>query len=433
MSMNYDLVVVGGGPGGLMAAKTAAEKNLKVFLVERKKRVQTVKRTCCASFYLEPNYMSETTQFEEGKLIFPKTGFTVDYSGSFWPIKEKYGLSPGGHKWRMVRFESEDYSKDTPLSLVIDKEALLEGLLHEVEKLGVAVMTGARAEKIENTEKGVRVEIKKDGNSSVVEGKKGIVADGVNSRMVESMGLNKDRKVMGPRALFVEYVLEGVDNPYPNAVSHFAGEKVAKFAPLLLWPNFKGLPRLLAITRVPEYPKPLNDYFMTESPYASWFKNARVVEKTGGTIVSRSAIAEPCVGNVVVIGDAAAFIEVENQGAMMCGFKAGNAVSEELSGQAGFRDYTEWWQRSFEFNNPELLKGLAVIPVVQAGQYSDEDLDYLFSLLDGEDLFGTCSQYRSGVEFWKGILRHSEQIRKEKPAIYEKVKGVMELKIDDTF
>ena len=33
----YDLVVVGAGPAGLMAAKVAAEHGLKVALVERKK------------------------------------------------------------------------------------------------------------------------------------------------------------------------------------------------------------------------------------------------------------------------------------------------------------------------------------------------------------------------------------------------------------
>ncbi|GEM_PF-5819252 len=34
--MKYDLVVIGGGPGGLVAAKTAAQSSLKVLLVERK-------------------------------------------------------------------------------------------------------------------------------------------------------------------------------------------------------------------------------------------------------------------------------------------------------------------------------------------------------------------------------------------------------------
>jgi flavin-dependent dehydrogenase len=433
MAKNYDLLVIGGGPAGLMAAKTAAEMGLEVCVVERKKTLQRITRTCCASFYLEADYMSETTQFEKGKLHFPRTGFSVDYSGSFWPIREKFGFSPGGYKWHMVRFESPDYSKDTPLSVVLDKEALLGGLLDEVKGLGVEVMTGVRAERIENAKDGVRVEIKRHGQPVSLGGKKGVVADGVNSRMVDTLGLNAGRKVLGPRALFVEYVIEGVENPHPNAVVQFAGEKIAKFAPLLLWPNSKGLARLLAITRVPEYPTPLNEYFMRESPYASWFARARVVEKTGGTIVSRSAISEPCVGNIMIIGDAAAFIEVENQGAMMCGFKVGKAVVQELGGRSGFEAYTDWWKQSFEFNNPELLKGMAVIPLLQSAGFTDSDLDYLHSLVDGEDLFGTCSQYRSGAEIWKGILRHGERIEKERPVLYEKVKGVMELNIDETF
>lgn len=431
MKKFFDLIIIGGGPAGLMAAKTAAEKNLEVLLVERKKKIAKVKRTCCASFLLESNFMSETTQVEEGKLVFPNNGFTVSYSGPLWPLKERYGLSPGGYKWHMVRFESEDYSKDIPLALGLDKELLLEGLLSEAEKLRVTVMNGAKGKRVENTEKGVRVEINKDGQYLLIEGKKAIVADGVNSQMVESMGLNKDRKVMGPRAMFVEYVMEGVDNPYPNAVIDFTGEKVSKFGPLYLWPNSKGLPRLLVVSRVPEYPTKTINYFINDSPYAFWFKHAKIIEKTGGSIVSRTAIPEPCVGNILIIGDAAAFIEIENQGAIMCGFQAGNAVYKELSGLDGFKGYVEWWKRSFEFNNPELLKGTAIWPILEVAGYSDDDRDYLFSLVDGEDIFGTFSPYRANITEWKAILKHSETIKRERPALYEKVKGLMDLNLDD--
>ncbi len=44
--MNYDLVIVGAGPGGLMAARTAARDGLKVLLVERRKQIGTVRRYC---------------------------------------------------------------------------------------------------------------------------------------------------------------------------------------------------------------------------------------------------------------------------------------------------------------------------------------------------------------------------------------------------
>lgn len=435
MKKDYDLIVIGAGPGGLMAAKTAIERGLDVLLVERKKEIPKIKRTCCASFYLESNFMSETTQLEEGKLVFTKNDFTVNYSGSLWPIKEKYGFSPGGYKWHMVRFESEDYSKDTPLSVVLDKEALLEGLLTEIKKLGVTVMNGAKGKKIENTADGVKVEIYKGGQYLPIEGRKAIIADGANSQMVESMGLNKDRKVMGVRSMFVEYVMEGVDNPYPNAVLSFKGEKVCKIGSILLWPNSRGLPRVLGYTTLTfktgfESPTVAVNYFISKSPYASWFRHARIIEKTGGSIMPRSAILEPCIGNILIIGDAAAFVEVENQGAMMCGFRAGNAVYEELRGSDGFKNYMEWWKRSFEFNNPELLKAMAVLPILTVGGYSNEDIDYLYSLVDGEEIYGTCSQYRSGVEIWRAILNHKETILKEKPPLYEKVKGVMDLNFE---
>jgi len=36
MRKKYDLIIVGAGPAVLIAAKTAAEKNLEVLLVEKK-------------------------------------------------------------------------------------------------------------------------------------------------------------------------------------------------------------------------------------------------------------------------------------------------------------------------------------------------------------------------------------------------------------
>ncbi len=35
--MKYDVIVIGAGPAGLMAARTAAEDGLKVLLIERKR------------------------------------------------------------------------------------------------------------------------------------------------------------------------------------------------------------------------------------------------------------------------------------------------------------------------------------------------------------------------------------------------------------
>ena len=46
MAKKYDLVIVGAGPAGLMAAKTAGEYGLKVALLERKRDIAEIRRSC---------------------------------------------------------------------------------------------------------------------------------------------------------------------------------------------------------------------------------------------------------------------------------------------------------------------------------------------------------------------------------------------------
>ncbi|MEE8618947.1 MAG: FAD-dependent oxidoreductase [Dehalococcoidales bacterium] len=84
--MKYDLIVAGGGPGGLMAAKTAAEDGLKVILVERRKDFADFRRAClqlgylkwiCPDGYLEPFKIEiDDTKY---KFVWPKLGISLDY------------------------------------------------------------------------------------------------------------------------------------------------------------------------------------------------------------------------------------------------------------------------------------------------------------------------------------------------------------------
>jgi len=425
MANKYEVIVVGAGPAGLMAAKTAAEQNLKVALIERRKDITKWTRADCMMFYgLEGDFLGEDIKVEVGKVIFPKNGFEVKYSGGLYPLYHWRPMSPGGHRI--------DFSSEHPIAAVFNKEILLRGLLGEVEKLGVTIFSGTPGVKAENTEKGAKVLIKSKGKESWLEAGKVIAADGVNSRITESIGLNKERPPMGTFKV-VQYIIEGVENPYPNAWTQFYGKSISPFAPAHFLQTVCGesLHKMGAIRPAPGNPEEDLKFVMKKSLFSSWFKRAKVVNKMGVSIKPLLPIERPVIGNVMSIGDAAAFVEAENQGALMCGYHAGQAILKEIEGKDGMKDYINWWQQSFEFNNPDIhrvAQGFAFNPY-----YEDEEIDYLFSLVEGQTLEGTINQYKIPKMLWAAIFKHKERIQKEKPELRQKIDGIQEMTTQEAF
>jgi len=303
-----------------------------------------------------------------------------------------------------------------------DKGQLLQGLWEQCEKLGVVFKNATVA--YDAKDKGQRVEIKltaKRGHTTLT-AKKLIVADGVNSRAAASLGMNKDRMYFAT-ALAILYLLEGVKEYEHTAFKTHMGLAYQSHAPLILCPSLadEEMAYLVVIGNTKLPPEKIFQNAVTRSPLAAMLKQTRVVKKIGCSLQSYSSMRNPGRGNVLCIGDAAAFVEVETQGALMCGFRAGDAVFKELSGENGFEDYTRWWMDSFEFNTDDYLQvaqGYALVPT-----YTDDELDYLFALSEDEILEGTFSQYKSPKLMWASMLRHEEKIKRERPELYEKIKN----------
>ena len=115
----------------------------------------------------------------------------------------------------------------------------------------------------------------------------------------------------------------------------------------------------------------------------------------------------------------------------MCGYHAGNAIAKELEEKNGFEQYTGWWQQSFEFNTDDYLvvaQGYALVPV-----YTDDEVDYLFALIENEVLKGTFSQYTTPKLLWGSILRHKIRISAERPELYEKIRKLREMSLSSSF
>lgn len=424
--MDYDISVIGAGPAGLMAAKRAAEHGLKVIVIEKRKDIAKVTRACCQNFIMDEGYERESLKIVGDKVVFPVNGFEVTYQGPLIPMIDKYYISPKGHA---IHFA---YPDRRPIAFKFNKDILLEGLYRECVKLGVEFRLHTLASHAREIDGGVLVETLSSGRKLQITSQKCLIADGINSRIAHALGFNEGRPCI-TRAFALIYELEKVKNFDPSSWKAFFGTSYGSKVPVLMGSSHHGedVMELLLGGDTTRMPEEIYHFFTTKSPLAYMFEKSKIVGRKGCSLKARASLRNPCRGNTVVIGDAAAYVEVQTQGALMCGYRAGDAVYREMNGEPGFTQYTKWWQESFEFNSEKaqrVAQGYALVPT-----YTDGELDYLFSLADNKILEGTWSQYKTPKLMWECFLEHKDRIAQEKPELYKKIASLDEMSLEDTY
>jgi flavin-dependent dehydrogenase len=176
-------------------------------------------------------------------------------------------------------------------------------------------------------------------------------------------------------------------------------------------------------------PKQEIDHFINQGKFSSWFKHARIIDTRAAALNFATPLIHPVEGNVVVVGDAAAFIETYVQGAIMYGYQAAHAIANQLATGTGLDVYARSWEYSFEYNDPEEIKlstqgfGLHVL--------DDADIDYLFGLTAGDDIRGFVNEFSEPLTVRTAIFKHMAQIEKERPALAAALKRFGEVSVQD--
>jgi flavin-dependent dehydrogenase len=425
MEKIYDAVVVGAGPAGLMVAGQLGGRGASVLLVDMKKDIPRVFRSCCANLIIEADTHKETVSYAGGAFRFEQNSFSVPYAGAVIPLQQSVKVSAGGSTL-LIKGKSPEGS----VAVSFEKEALLQGLFSRVQACGtVDIMAETQALGAENTAAGARVKLRTRGGPEFsAQGRVVVAADGVNSPIVESLGLNAKRRKFFARFRVASYHMEGVECPYPDAWVTFIGKghTLGGRGQLYFCPKphaGRTSPPVYELTAgVPiaegaggVTPVDELEYFTTKSRFAPWFRHAEIVSRRAATLNFYTPLTDPVEGNVVVVGDAAAFIETYVQGALQYGYLAAEAIAGHLATGSGFGPYAAAWADSFEYNDPAHIKnatqgfGLHVL--------KDEDLDYLFSLTRGDDIRGFVNEFSDPDTVRNALLRHIERIRSERPEL----------------
>lgn len=405
--MDYDLIVVGAGPGGLMTAYQAAKAGLEVVVIEKKERISENRRAnSCALFTypgLNGGWVSMRRADGKSQLHFHRLNFSVPYTGPSVDFYDCHMISNSGYTFHLSH-------KSYPLGMFFDMDSLLADLLHLAADQGVSFITGALGIKAENTDHGSRVLVKKEKKQFWLTAKKVVAADGLLSRIAESLGLNKKRVYYG-KSIGLWYRMEGVEYPYPPSFMMLFGS------------NYSPVTRETIIVRDASAPgryfvgaggiaydgRSINniEYLTTKSSIASWFKNARIINPLAFAVSIFSPLKEPICGNVLLIGETVGWGETLVHGAMACGYMAGRGVAKELAGEPGFEEYRTYWNDSFQWLKGEEYQAAYMKQVLWNLWFSDEELDELFKLVDGQTFYGEFGPYTNADKMCDAILAQS--------------------------
>ncbi len=413
----YDCIVIGAGPAGLMIACELSAAGQDVLLVDAKKDIEKVNRSCCTMLINEPNTHGDTVRIVDNNLHFEKTGLTVKYTGKWVKLIKSSRLSPGGNKFTII-------NEEEGVALPYTKEVILKDLLDEAVANGTDVLTETMGIRAENVTGGVRVFLRgsRSRTTKEIRCKIAFAADGVNSQIVTGLELFKTRKYLATYRV-ASYFLDDVDYPYWDSWITCVGKGQTRWKAGQIYMVPKYLPNasegdrpildVFCGTPAGLPAKMALDGFLKEGPFREWFTKAKIVQKAACVLNFYTCILNPVEGNIVVVGDAAAFIETYCQSAMMYGYRAARAALKVLETGEGFDEYTDFWRKSFEYCWPgEIEKTLQAFGL---RQLSDEELDYIFSLTDKETYPGYVSENTFPNVMKNAIMSHIDQIRKERP------------------
>jgi hypothetical protein len=313
--MDFDVIVIGGGPTGLAAAWKCANLGLSTLVIEKKKHICQNKRANTCMLHIAPGLYGENVSLRrtpgESRIVFQENGFSLRYTGDQFDYYNSYLCSPSGRRIHMR-------GENRPLGTVFDMDVILSDLLREASERGVSFLTSALVIDGDNNGDKARVKVKKGGNTFYIEAKKVLVAEGLVSRVVESLGLNENRRFL-IRVPFLQYTLEGVEFPLePGIVSVWHSPWI------FMAPDATGKNRWVVISA----PSPSTgmdckatmENFLKKSVYSSWFKKASPVTKLATTVQGFTPLAEPCQGQFLILGESTSVGETQVHGGMMCGW-----------------------------------------------------------------------------------------------------------------
>ncbi|MDO9539701.1 MAG: NAD(P)/FAD-dependent oxidoreductase [Methanocalculus sp.] len=331
MKRQYDLLIIGGGPGGALAAKTAVEKGLSVCLVEKRPAIGVPVR--CAegigkellTDFLPPDPKWICTDIERAELIAPD-GFSML-------------LEP-----RMAGNE---------VGYILDRKVFDRELIWKAAEAGAETYVKARATAPIMKDGAVAgAVIEQHGKIYDVHADIVIAADGIESKFARWAGINTTVPLREIETC-AQYLMTGIDID-SQKTSFFLGNEVAPAGYVWIFPKGDGIANVgLGIgggkSGAGHRAKDYLDRFVSRM-----FPDGKIIELIIGGVSICKPLPCTVADNMMIVGDAARISDPITGGgiynAMYTGRLAGetavNAIELGNTKKASLMPYDSEWRAS---------------------------------------------------------------------------------------
>ncbi len=363
---NYDVIIVGAGPGGSIAARDCAERGLETLVIEKRQELGTPVR--CGEGL--------------GEAWMDIAGLEYDPT---WCVKEIKGaiVFPPNEKSLKMPTENKGY--------IVERKIFEKRLAEQAGRKGAKYLLKTRVKhaiKEDGKVKGV-VAVDDEGQEKEYRAKIVIAADGVESPTAKSIGINTVNKLIDIESGY-EYEMTNinVDPEDTEYINIWIGNEIAPGG--YIWAFYKsndtanvgiGVNSVMKEKTAKEY----LDEWITNNP--QYFENAVITEKKGGAVPIGKPIEQPYENGFMIIGDAAHMVNPIHGGGMGIAMESARIAAKVAAEAIKQEDYSkeflskfaeEWW----ETRGKQLLEVQKVRKFVET--LSDKEFNKLREILDAE-------------------------------------------------
>lgn len=311
MKSEYDVIVVGAGPAGSIAARTAAEQGFDALLIEKRQEIGNPVR--CAEGVVK----EKLEEFLE-----PDTR---------WICAEISGarlFAPDGSMLKLT--------EDRTIGYILERKLFDRALARSAAAAGAEVQVKTQATSLIK-ENGLVCGIKgkRTGDDFEARAKVVVGADGIESRVGRWAGIDTTLKLKDVGSC-VQFLITGIDIE-PSCCDFYPGNAIAPGGYAWVFPKGKreanvGLGILGSRVKDKRPIEYLREFVGRKFP------DGKVIESVAGAVCASNALPCISVGGLVLVGDAGRLGDPLTGGGIINGMESGRIAGNVIAGAIKSRD-----------------------------------------------------------------------------------------------